>query len=271
MESNYQPHGVPMSPNANYHDQGYSANQNTSDLYEYNNQPPQQQQQHQQPLPVPPQDQTKEDFTDMLCGQVNQALVIPKTFYFFFFAAFGSLFPLMAIYFKQMAMSPIQVGFLFGLKPFVEFVSAPFWGHVGSKWRQAKLIFLFSLLCWIAFTLGLGFIHPPVHSCLMHNETHIFFSTTAEQAPRSRTKRDEDASRGTSSLARFRRADSVDKKEASVLAEEIAGKQWRVVNVTRIVRYRKTTTTTTTKRLEHIVDYKPAGHDGDEVANGKCK
>jgi hypothetical protein len=49
-------------------------------------------------------------------------LRIPRAFYFFFFAAFGSLSPLMAIYFKQMAFSSTQVGILFGFRPFVEFL-----------------------------------------------------------------------------------------------------------------------------------------------------
>ena len=114
------------------------------------------------------------DFIDRLCFQINQTLIIPKAFYFFFFAAFGSLFPLMAIYFKQMAMSPVQVGILFGFRPFVEFLSAPFWANVGERMRKGKLILLISLTCWIGFTLGVGFIKPPVHSCLMHNESHIF-------------------------------------------------------------------------------------------------
>ncbi len=261
MENNYQRHG---GPSANYQDQGYSANSNTSDLYEYNNQQQHQQnqqhQQHQQPQASQQQSEFKQEVTDMLCSQVNQALVVPKAFYFFFFAAFGSLFPLMAIYFKQMAMSPMQVGFLFGLKPFVEFFSAPFWGHVGSKWRQAKLIFLFSLLCWIGFTLGLGLIHPPVHSCLMHNETHIFFSTTADQVQKNNVKRDltglQSSDDSTSGLIRVKRADPK--------PDEGIGKQWRVVNVTRIVRYRKTTTTTTTKKLEHIVD-RPGGSGKADV------
>ena len=49
-------------------------------------------------------------------------LRVPKAFYFFFFAAFGSLSPLMAIYFKQMAFSSAQVGILFGFRPLVEFL-----------------------------------------------------------------------------------------------------------------------------------------------------
>ena len=60
---------------------------------------------------------------------VNQDLLVAKTFYFFFFAAFGSLFPLIAVYFKQIGMNPTQSGMLIGFRPFVEFFSAPFWGR----------------------------------------------------------------------------------------------------------------------------------------------
>jgi hypothetical protein len=118
--------------------------------------------------------QYKRDVFDSLCSSINQTLIIPKSFYFFFYAAFGSLFPLLAIYFKQMAFSPFQVGLLFGFRPFVEFLSVPFWANVADKWKKGKLILLGSLLCWILFTLGVGFIQPPVHFCLMHNDTHIF-------------------------------------------------------------------------------------------------
>ncbi len=82
-------------------------------------------------------------------------------------------------------MSAMQIGILFGLKPFVEFVAAPFWAQVGKRWRQTKVILLFSLLCWIATTLAIGFIHPPVHSCLMHNETHLFISKANEASLKS--------------------------------------------------------------------------------------
>lgn len=35
------------------------------------------------------------DIIEMICGSVDQELLFVKTFYFFFYAAFGSLFPLM--------------------------------------------------------------------------------------------------------------------------------------------------------------------------------
>lgn len=211
------------------------------------------------------------DIQEMFSGDVNQTLAVPKAFYFFFFAAFGSVFPLMGIYFKQMAMSPIQVGFLLGLKPFVEFIAAPFWTQVGQRWRQTKMILLFSLLCWIATTLAIGFIHPPVHSCLMHNETHLFISKATEmnigKQGRPRIKRDaEEAALETPSSgynSAVQSFEGVIKKRAAEAVEDPNvfvdenNKHWKVVNVTKIIRVKVQKTTKqpkTTEKLHHIVE-----------------
>lgn len=73
------------------------------------------------------------DIIEMIFGTVDQELLFVKTFYFFFYSAFGSLFPLMGVYFKQMGMNPLQGGFLIGCRPFVEFLSAPFWGSYADR------------------------------------------------------------------------------------------------------------------------------------------
>lgn len=73
------------------------------------------------------------DIIEMIFGSVDQELLFVKTFYFFFYSAFGSLFPLMGVYFKQMGMNPLQGGFLIGCRPFVEFLSAPFWGSYADR------------------------------------------------------------------------------------------------------------------------------------------
>lgn len=75
----------------------------------------------------------KSDFLEMVFGPVDQELIIVKCFYFFFYSAFGSLFPLMGVYFKQMGMNATQCGFLVGCRPFVEFLSAPFWGTLADR------------------------------------------------------------------------------------------------------------------------------------------
>ncbi|CAH1176816.1 unnamed protein product, partial [Phaedon cochleariae] len=66
-------------------------------------------------------------------GPLDQELLVVKSFYFFFYSAFGSLFPLMGVYFKQMGMNAAQGGFLIGCRPFVEFLSAPFWGTMADR------------------------------------------------------------------------------------------------------------------------------------------
>ncbi|GAB6027518.1 hypothetical protein CHUAL_001767 [Chamberlinius hualienensis] len=116
------------------------------------------------------------DFLDSVWRRVNQDLLVAKTFYFFFFSAFGSLFPLMAIFFKQLGMNPFQCGILNGFRPFVEFVSAPFWGTIADRYQKGKHILLFSLVCWIVFTLSLSFISPPASSCIYFNNTHHYLS-----------------------------------------------------------------------------------------------
>lgn len=75
----------------------------------------------------------KSDVIEYLFGSVDQELLTVKTFYFFFYSAFGSLFPLMGVYFKQMGMNAGQCGLLMGLRPFIEFLSAPFWGSLADR------------------------------------------------------------------------------------------------------------------------------------------
>ncbi len=104
---------------------------------------------------------------------INYDLLISKTFYFFFFAAFGSLFPLIAVYFKQLGMNPTQTGVLIGFRPIVEFISGPFWSNIADRWNKWRQILLFSLFCWVAFTLALAFVVPPANSCLIHNGSDV--------------------------------------------------------------------------------------------------
>ncbi|GFT76367.1 major facilitator superfamily domain-containing protein 6 [Nephila pilipes] len=119
---------------------------------------------------------SKRDIIDSLCTNFNQDLLISKTFYFFFFSAFGSLFPLLAVYFKQMGMNATQSGFLIGVRPFVEFLAAPFWGSMADRFRKGKIMLLFSLLSWIVFTLALAFIQPAASTCVTRNATHHMLS-----------------------------------------------------------------------------------------------
>ncbi|KAL7736474.1 hypothetical protein ACLKA6_019675 [Drosophila palustris] len=123
----------------------------------------------------------------MFFGATEQELIPVKSFYFFFYAAFGSLFPLMGVYFKQMGMNPGQCGILVGMRPFVEFLSAPFWGSYADRFRQGKKLLLASLACWVLFTIPLSFIRPEAINCIeRHNDTTFVLTYT-------RSKRDTSA------------------------------------------------------------------------------
>ncbi|GFG33069.1 hypothetical protein Cfor_12094 [Coptotermes formosanus] len=125
----------------------------------------------------------RSDIIEFLCGAVDPELLTVKTFYFFFYSAFGSLFPLMGVYFKQMGMNPGQCGLLIGSRPFIEFLSAPFWGSLADRWQKGKMLLLASLSAWIIFTLPLGLIQPPATSCILKENHTYVLKTLAPPQP----------------------------------------------------------------------------------------
>lgn len=116
-------------------------------------------------------------FLDKLVQHVNRDLLVSKMFYFFFYSAFGSLFPLMGVYFKQLGMNPAQVGILTGVRPFIEIFSAPFWHSLAERFHKSKALLLFSVLSWIVFTYSLAHIRPPASSCIAFNDTGFILYT----------------------------------------------------------------------------------------------
>nr|XP_056717211.1 major facilitator superfamily domain-containing protein 6 [Euleptes europaea] len=105
------------------------------------------------------------DWLEKHCVIVNNDLLVSKVFYFFFYAAYGSLYPLLPVYYKQLGMTPSQSGLLVGIRYFIEFCSAPFWGVVADRFKKGKVVLLFSLLCWVLFNLGIGFVKPATLRC----------------------------------------------------------------------------------------------------------
>ncbi|VEN43408.1 unnamed protein product [Callosobruchus maculatus] len=135
----------------------------------------------------------KSDILEMIFGPVDQELLVVKSFYFFFYSAFGSLFPLMGVYFKQMGMNATQSGILIGSRPFVEFLSAPFWGSLADRWQKGKILLLASLASWIIFTVPLGSIQPPATSCMQVNQNNTAILTNPEISVTKISKRSVDA------------------------------------------------------------------------------
>uniref|UniRef100_A0A3Q0SEH8 Major facilitator superfamily domain containing 6a n=1 Tax=Amphilophus citrinellus TaxID=61819 RepID=A0A3Q0SEH8_AMPCI len=125
--------------------------------------------------PVPPSEMAPDqavasppdsmDCCERMCLRINSHLLISKVFYFFFYAAYGSLHPLLPVYYKQLGMSASRSGLLVGIRYFIEFCSAPFWGVVADRFKKGKAVLLFSVLCWLMFNCGIGFVKPAEMKC----------------------------------------------------------------------------------------------------------
>ena len=95
------------------------------------------------------------------CPQINRKLLLPKFFYFCFFSAWGSLLPYLALYFKQLLLTPSQVGILLGLKPFVNFLATPVWGAIVDKFHIHKFAVVVSMIALITSTFAMCLVPGP--------------------------------------------------------------------------------------------------------------
>ncbi|XP_051880255.1 major facilitator superfamily domain-containing protein 6-B [Pristis pectinata] len=109
------------------------------------------------------------DWLEKHCIKISNDLLVSKIFYFFFYSGYGSLIPLLPVYYKQLGMLASQSGLLVGIRYFIEFCSAPFWGVIADRFRKGKIVLLFSVMCWIVFNLGIGFVKPATMRCESRN------------------------------------------------------------------------------------------------------
>lgn len=96
---------------------------------------------------------------------LNRKLLVSKIFYFCYWGAVGSFFPLLGVYFKQLGMNPSLSGILVGCRPMVEFFSAPLLGTLADRLDKRKVLLIFSLICWVSFTFSFAFIQPAPVTC----------------------------------------------------------------------------------------------------------
>jgi PPP family 3-phenylpropionic acid transporter len=91
----------------------------------------------------------------------DRTMLLPKTFYFFYFAAAASLMPFLALYYEQVGLSGRQIGLLAGMPPLISLVSASFWGGLAdATQRHRRLLTLAiggTLLAVLALSLATTF------------------------------------------------------------------------------------------------------------------
>lgn len=111
----------------------------------------------------------------------GKKLVVYKTFYFFFYGAFGIIIAYLPLYFKQLGLLASHVGLLTGARPLLQSVGAPFWGMLADKLRIRKTILLAGLIAFTFKTvLFMGF-RPSHQTCEINyiNKTHNIKTVTA--------------------------------------------------------------------------------------------
>ena len=106
--------------------------------------------------------------------RINRDLLVYKAFYFFFLSGFGSIFPYLPVYFRQIGLPASQVGLLLGLRPIVQLASAPFWAIMADKYRKRKSVLVMSVMSWLIMTMALAFVEPTNEICEIRrgNSTH---------------------------------------------------------------------------------------------------
>jgi len=74
-----------------------------------------------------------------------QSLVVPKLFYFCYFAGMAALMPFLALYYQQIGLSARQIGLLSSISPLVLLLAAPLWGALADATQQYRRILLFAI------------------------------------------------------------------------------------------------------------------------------
>ena len=92
------------------------------------------------------------------CGTVNKRLLVSKLFYLFFSSAFGCVAPYLALYFKQIFISPRQLGIIVSVRSFVQFLFAPIWSACAERYEKRLFVILIGIVAYATCYVIIPFI-----------------------------------------------------------------------------------------------------------------
>lgn len=72
-------------------------------------------------------------------------MLLPKAFYFFFYAAGAALVPYLVLHYRQMGLSGGQIGLLAGISPLITLISAPLWGALADLTQRHKAVLMVAI------------------------------------------------------------------------------------------------------------------------------
>lgn len=84
-------------------------------------------------------------------------------YYFFFFVAFGALYPMLPLFLREQGMSGQQIGIITGIGPVMTVLFQPLWGMIVDRWQAQRLV-LFGTLGIAAL---LSVLYPQVDGYLL--------------------------------------------------------------------------------------------------------
>lgn len=109
--------------------------------------------------------------------QVNKSFFVSKAFYFFFYTALGSLFPFFSLFYKQLWLTPGQIGLLLALRPAVKLVCLPLWKMVTDRFSRPKVVYFISILGWTIGYFGQSLVYPTNLPCYGYHSLHFTTSS----------------------------------------------------------------------------------------------
>ncbi|WP_164984907.1 MFS transporter [Ammoniphilus sp. CFH 90114] len=81
-----------------------------------------------------------------------QGPIVSLVAYNYFFYAIVSIFiSYLPVYFTSQGISPVQIGILLGVGPFISIISPPIWGYLSDKYKTVKNILILTLVATILF------------------------------------------------------------------------------------------------------------------------
>lgn len=117
--------------------------------------------------------------------QMDKSFVVSKAFYFFFYTALGTLFPFFSLFYKQLWLTPAQIGLLLALRPAVKLVCLPLWKMVTDRYSRPKVVYFISILGWTIGYFGQSFVYPTNLPCYGYSTGGSVTQTNALSTPSS--------------------------------------------------------------------------------------
>ncbi|KAL5010684.1 hypothetical protein ScPMuIL_012989 [Solemya velum] len=92
--------------------------------------------------------------------QIEPNLIRFKAFFFLYIGSIHSVSQFMSLYFKQLGLSPQQIGLISGMRPILGFVSAPLIGSLADRYRIRRLCLMTTVIGFATVITSIGFITP---------------------------------------------------------------------------------------------------------------